>query len=136
MSTQTLPQDVEDNPAGSGLAASVTAGPRLRADAPPYGNMLAVPVFASPTPEATWWGVWAKQTRQDFRAFAPVHRKSCNVLFADGHVGSIIDVNGDGHVNNGFLQAGGGFSDTVEEISANDLESLYSLTNKPAHQVQ
>jgi prepilin-type N-terminal cleavage/methylation domain-containing protein/prepilin-type processing-associated H-X9-DG protein len=135
MSTQTLPQNVGDFAAGTNVALSMTGGPRLRVDLMPYGTQMSVPNFLSPTPQSTWWAVWAKQVRQDYRAFSPVHRSACNVLFADGHVGSIIDKNGDGLINNGFGPAGG-FSDASEDISQNNLESLYSLTDRPAHQSQ
>lgn len=135
-STGTLAQEIGISSAGSSMALGMTGGPRLRQDSPPYGNLLDVPSFSSPTPRSTWWGVWAKQTRQDYRALATVHRGTCNVLFADGRVAPLADKNGDTLINNGFLQAGGGFTDAVEEIKTGDLESLYSLIDKPAHQVQ
>lgn len=43
---------------------------------------------------------------QDYRDFAPSHGSgrggACNILFADGHVASFVDQNGDGYLNPGF----------------------------------
>lgn len=43
---------------------------------------------------------------QDYRDFAPAHGSgrggACNILFADGHVASFVDQNGDGYLNPGF----------------------------------
>lgn len=130
----TLSQDVAggDIPKGSALASSMTFGPALREDTA-YGNALTVPVFPAMTAEATWYPVWATQVRQDYRAFAPVHRGQCNVLFADGRVGTLSDSNGDGFINNGFRLATGGFTDVEEEVKVSDLESLYSIIDKNAH---
>ena len=65
---------------------------------------------------------------QDFRAFAPVHKRTCNILFADGSVRSFIDVNKDGYLNNGFEATGtNGFRDNQIELPEQSIESSYSL---------
>lgn len=67
---------------------------------------------------------------QDFRAFGPVHidgsKKVCNILFADGSVGSFADTNGDGYLNPGFVIPTGlsdysnlGYSDSTQELPPN-----------------
>ena len=84
-----------------------------------------------------WWGGWAKQTRQDYRDFAPVHgtrsNRSVNTLFADGSVRSYVDTNSDGFLNNGFnptayTGAGTiGFTDGEIELPVEEFFSAYSL---------
>ena len=41
-------------------------------------------------------------TLQDYRAFSPVHKGTCNILYADGSVRTLDDLNEDGFLNNGF----------------------------------
>lgn len=134
-SDKTLSMNIGDQTAGSSLTLAFTGGPRLTQNSPPYGTLLQVPTFAAGTLRPEWWGVWAR-TRQDYRAFAPVHRGTCNLLYADGRVGAISDNNGDGHINNGFQADGSYFTDNVEDVSADELESLFSITDKAAHQLQ
>ncbi len=120
-----LLMQIGPNVAGAMTVASTTAGPRLKA------NVLAAPSFASGTPRSGangWWAVWNKQVLQDYRAFAPVHRGSCNILFADGHVRSIPDGNDDGVLNNGFAPvAGSGFTSMDIEMAPVDIMSHYSI---------
>jgi prepilin-type N-terminal cleavage/methylation domain-containing protein/prepilin-type processing-associated H-X9-DG protein len=126
--TSTLAQTVGDIPAGSFAVQPYTAGPVLAANSP-FGAAFSPPVFPSGTPKDGpngWWGVWNRQTRQDYRNFGMNHRNSGNVLFADGSVRSISDPNRDGQLNNGFA-AGGGFADNVLEVPANDFYSQFSL---------
>ena len=126
--TSTLSQNVGDVPAGSFAVSPYTAGPVLIASGP-YGQAFSPPVFPAGTPKdgpGGWWGVWYRQTLQDYRNFGMVHGGSCNVLFADGSVRSISDVNDDGHLNNGF-GAIGGFADNVSEVTGNDFYSLYTV---------
>lgn len=56
-------------------------------------------------------GVDGKLILQDTRDFYPVHgsgtQKSVNILFADGSVKTIYDLNGDSYINPGFPMAGG-----------------------------
>jgi prepilin-type processing-associated H-X9-DG protein len=137
-SDKTLAMSVGDVTAGSSLTLAFTQGPKITN--PAGGTVLAPPAaFASGTPRngATgWWGVWAK-TRQDYTAWAPVHRGTVNVLFADGRVTSLVDKNGDGHINNGFApDPNGYFTDNTVEVLPESLESLYSITDKAAHQLQ
>jgi prepilin-type processing-associated H-X9-DG protein len=95
---------------------------------------MQVPTFANGTPRtgpAGWWGVWAKQTLQDYRAFATTHRGVANVLFADMSVRTFRDENHDGMLNNGFSAAVAGLGSDLVEIPAKDVESHYSLGNRP-----
>ena len=132
--TRTLQFDVGDHSAGTALVAPITAGPRLRDDVPNFGNIFDVPVNSAGAPKNVWYPVWATQVRQDYRSFSPVHRGACNILYADGHVGALTDTNGDQLINNGFQLASGGFADVSEEVKVGELESLYSILDKHAHQ--
>jgi prepilin-type processing-associated H-X9-DG protein len=107
---------------GELVVASFTGGPVLKSTFQP-------PMFSPGTPRegATgWWAVWNRQVLQDYRQFAALHRDTCNILFGDGGVRDLQDINGDGSLNNGF-PAGSGFADSLEEVPANDCMSLYSL---------
>jgi prepilin-type processing-associated H-X9-DG protein len=75
-----------------------------------------------------WWSKW-NATRQDYRAFAPVHRGACNILFADGSVRSYLDNNQDGLLNNGF-QASTGNGFTSDKIELPDEEFINRWTLK------
>jgi prepilin-type N-terminal cleavage/methylation domain-containing protein/prepilin-type processing-associated H-X9-DG protein len=137
-SDKTLALSIGEVAAGSGLTLAFTQGPKITNSA--SGTVLAPPAaFAAGTPRngATgWWGVWAK-TRQDYTAWAPVHRGTVNVLFADGRVTNLVDKNGDGHINNGFApDPNSFFTDNMVEILPESLESLYSISDKAAHQLQ
>ncbi|MFN0017033.1 MAG: DUF1559 domain-containing protein [Pirellulaceae bacterium] len=126
--TSTLTQAVGDVPAGSFAVQPYTAGPVLAANGA-FGQAFNPPVFPNGTPREGangWWAVWNRQTLQDYRNFGMNHRNSCNVLFADGSVRGISDVNRDGQLNNGFA-TGGGFADNVSEVPANDFYSASSL---------
>ncbi|MHB0956813.1 MAG: DUF1559 family PulG-like putative transporter [Pirellulaceae bacterium] len=120
----TLLQSIGPHAAGELVVASFTGGPLLR-------TTLRPPVFSARTPRdgpAGWWAVWNREVLQDYRQFAPVHRGSCNVLFADGGVRDVSDSNEDGFLNNGFPATGGsGFADDVLEVPAEQFMSLYSL---------
>jgi prepilin-type processing-associated H-X9-DG protein len=119
----TLSHDVGDMPSGTPLVCSVTGGPVSISDP------SAIPSFPGGTTKAVWWGVWMNQTLQDYRQFAVPHRRTCNVLFADGSVRSFSDQNNDGLLNNGFNTVGG-FADNAQEIGADEVYSLYSLDAK------
>lgn len=126
----TLSQNLGDSVAGEPTVASFTSGPVLKTGP----NQFSVPTFPAGTPmngPGGWWAVWTKQVLQDYRAFAPVHRGSCNVLFADGSVRSIEDTNGDGMLNNGFdASPGSGFADDKVEMLPQEFASYYLLDVK------
>jgi prepilin-type processing-associated H-X9-DG protein len=122
--TVPLVQAVGPLPAGSPAAASFTAGPVVNP------SMQPLPAFADGTPPGGpggWWAGW-NGTLQDYRAFAPVHRGSCNVLMADGSVQSYTDLNNDHLLNNGFTPTPqNGFSDNTLEIPPEEFYSRWSL---------
>jgi prepilin-type N-terminal cleavage/methylation domain-containing protein/prepilin-type processing-associated H-X9-DG protein len=108
------------------LVQPFTRGPAL-VDSP----TLDAPSFPSGTsrngPDG-WWAVWEKDTLQDYRGFAPVHRDGCNVLMADGSVQLLLDTNQDGYLNNGFRpSAESGFADERIEVEDKVLFSKASL---------
>jgi prepilin-type processing-associated H-X9-DG protein len=114
---------------GNRLTDSFSAGPVLNANMKP-------PTFAAGTPRAGptgWWSTWARQTLQDYRAFAPVHSGSANMLMADGSVRSFADKNNDSLLNSGFDPAAFtgtgeiGFIDETEEVPSTELFTGYSL---------
>jgi prepilin-type N-terminal cleavage/methylation domain-containing protein len=113
--------------AASDVTLSFTKGPVLVTSMNP-------PSFPGGTPKtgaAGWWVTWAQNTRQDYRGFAPVHRGSCNILFADMSVRIFKDRVADGYLNNGFpASTASGFQSDVVEISDDDIESNYSLFDR------
>jgi prepilin-type N-terminal cleavage/methylation domain-containing protein/prepilin-type processing-associated H-X9-DG protein len=116
----TMPFDLGSLSQGDPLVRSLTNGPANRADL-----SAANPLFASGTPQATWWAYWNRQVLQDYRAFSPVHRNSCNVLFADSSVRTYHDTNRDGLLNNGFAAAP--YSDNTIEMAPEEVSSLYDV---------
>lgn len=119
----TLSTSIGDVQAGEPLSKSFTDGPVLKSN-------LQTPTFPNGTPQAGpngWWAGWNRQTLQDYRGFAPLHRGNCNVLFGDGSVRSVTDANGDGLLNNGFPAGVGGFRDDVPEIPWREFGSFSSL---------
>jgi prepilin-type N-terminal cleavage/methylation domain-containing protein/prepilin-type processing-associated H-X9-DG protein len=116
-----LPASVGGVSSGEVVARAMTAGPKL------------ISTLATPVPNASgrdgasgWWKVWNKDTLQDYRGFSSVHRKSVNIVFADGSVRSFTDTNGDGFLNNGF-PAGNGFADSEVEVPEGEIYSIYSI---------
>lgn len=107
---------------GSALARSMTSGPVKVADM----TSAAVTGFGNPTPQATWWAYWNRQVAQDYRAFSPLHRGTCNILFADASVRTFTDGNKDGLLNNGFATAD--FADAEVELPPEEVSSLYDVT--------
>ena len=109
---------------GSPTVLTMTRGPVLK-------TTLNTPSFPEGTPrsgESGWLSTWTKQTLQDYRAFAPVHRYACNLLFADGSVRSVTDENKDGFLNNGFpASAESGFADDKIEIPGEEIINRWSL---------
>jgi prepilin-type N-terminal cleavage/methylation domain-containing protein/prepilin-type processing-associated H-X9-DG protein len=118
-SDTTLSVELGDLPAGAALVGPITRGPVLPSTLnPPSG--LTLPG------KANWWPVW-RSCLQDYRQFATVHRKSCNILFADGSVRGFSDLNDDGYLNNGF-PATGGFGSDVIELPIDEVVSTYNFS--------
>jgi prepilin-type N-terminal cleavage/methylation domain-containing protein/prepilin-type processing-associated H-X9-DG protein len=121
---KTLPMNIGPFESGMGLTVSFTDGPVQTS------NMQPLPAFPAGTPYAGpngWSAAW-KQTLQDYRNFAPVHRGACNIGFADGSVKTVIDFNIDGQLNNGFPPTSdNGFIDGNVEILPSDFFSAWSL---------
>jgi prepilin-type processing-associated H-X9-DG protein len=120
--TNVLDQRVGPHEAGTMVAMSFTKGPVLDPTMQPPGFAPGT----SKTGSTGWWATWNNETIQDYRGFAPVHRRTCNVLFADGSIRSLTDKNEDGLVNNGFSAAAGFASDEVE-VTKEELYSRWSL---------
>lgn len=118
-----LSEDLGLAPAGSFTAKSFTNGPVTNPDM----TQLADP-NTTRDGATGWWSKW-NATRQDYRAFAPVHRGACNILFADGSVRSYLDNNQDGLLNNGF-QASTGNGFTSDKIELPDEEFINRWTLK------
>lgn len=119
----TLPLPVGEVAAGEFTVHSMTGGPRLKATG-------LVPTFANGTPmqgPGGWWATWTREVLQDYREFSPLHRGDANVLFADGSVRAISDVNRDNFVNNGFSALPPTFKDNKVEVKPADMASLYSI---------
>lgn len=125
LSTDTLSADLGAFGIGSPMAKSMTGGPVLK-------TTLQTPGFSSGTPmsgTSGWYRVWLRETLQDYRSFAPLHGGVCNIVFADGSVRSVADVNGDGLLNNGFPAASGaGFADDMVELPGTEMFSLFQLS--------
>jgi prepilin-type processing-associated H-X9-DG protein len=122
---QVSESEIGDFASGSLLTANITSGPVMT-------ETYAVPSFPTGTPQAGasgWYSTWSRKTRQSYREFGPVHGGLCNVLFADGSVQSIDDVNGDGLLNNGF-PSGRGYTSPNVEAGRNLMMSAYSLRVK------
>jgi prepilin-type processing-associated H-X9-DG protein len=119
-----LPQPMADHRKGEPLTKSFTKGPVLV-------STMAPPTFADGTPKegpAGWWKTWARDTLQDYRAFATVHSNQCNLLFADGSVRAFTDVNGDGMLNNGFpATSQNGFANSRIELPPTEVFGGWSI---------
>ncbi len=125
--TGSLLQSFGSVEAGTLTTLQFTGGPRKVTD-------FSVPTFSAGTPKAGaagWWAVWAKGTLQDYSAFAPVHKKNCNILFADGSVRKFADDNGDGVLNTGFPAGVGSFLSSEVELLPDMVESDYDLRDQP-----
>jgi prepilin-type processing-associated H-X9-DG protein len=119
-----LVKTIGPHQAGSLTVRSFTRGPVVNP------TMIA-PSFAAGTSRGGptgWWAVWTHNTLQDYRNFAPVHEHTCNLLFADGSVRSVLDYDEDGLLNNGFVPTvENGFSSPDVEIGEDEVYSGWSL---------
>jgi prepilin-type N-terminal cleavage/methylation domain-containing protein/prepilin-type processing-associated H-X9-DG protein len=136
LSGNSLSDKVGDLEPGTLLVNPMTRGPVLYvADATgavfEYPGQQSGSEFSETPPAnpATWWPVWNKKVIQDYRAFAPLHRGTCNILFVDGSIRNVKDANGDKLLNNGF-PAEGGFGSDVVEMKIDEIFSLYSVDAK------
>ncbi len=119
-----LEAELGDQSAGAPAVLPFTRGPVQTATLEPP------PPFPSGTPRSVWWPVW-NATLQDYRGFAPVHRNTCNVLFADGSVRAVADANRDGQLNNGFpASPTSGFADSAVELPAEEVISRWTLRGR------
>ena len=121
-----LASTVGDVPAGTPATLSFTRGPVENPSMEP-------PAFSTGTSQSGptgWWAGWEK-TLQDYRGFAPVHRGSCNILFADGSARAVLDQNDDGLLNNGFEPTeSNGFADDTIELPPEEFTSAWSLRGR------
>jgi len=131
--TLQLSQQIGKYVSGANLVSSFASGPVSN-------ESMGPPTFSSGTAyggATGWWAGWTKKTLQDYRKFGPVHGRGqggCNILFADGHVASFLDNNGDGFLNNGFdpskYTGSGeiGFTDANVELPPGEFYSAWSLS--------
>jgi prepilin-type processing-associated H-X9-DG protein len=89
------------------------------------GDKCSKSYSSGPVPTPAGWltaGSTAPELCQNFLSFAPVHGTgkihSCNVLFADGHVSNIVDINGDSII--GF--SGDGFTTPTDPGNPRELD--------------
>jgi prepilin-type N-terminal cleavage/methylation domain-containing protein/prepilin-type processing-associated H-X9-DG protein len=126
-SGRTLSLELGELSAGTSLVISLTRGPVLKSGPGEFTPIGAATFGASDT-KAVWWPVWAQQCLQDYTNFAPVHRGSANIVFADGSVRSYRDANDDGVLNSGFdASVATPFADPTVELPEDEVFSLYSL---------
>jgi prepilin-type N-terminal cleavage/methylation domain-containing protein/prepilin-type processing-associated H-X9-DG protein len=125
LSGNTLSDTLGDLEPGTLLVVPFTRGPVLPVSGA-YGSEFDPPGGFTVASKATWWPVW-RSCLQDYRQFAPVHRKSCNILFVDGSVRGFNDTNDDGFLNVGFPASGGLASDEVE-LPPDDVARAYNLS--------
>lgn len=110
--------------AGTQMVRPMTRGPVQRGD---LAYLTTFPGGTPKTGESGWWASW-NATMQDYRYFAPVHRNTCNILFADGSVRNFVDENRDFYLNNGFdATSGGGFADSTVELGEDEVHSGWSI---------
>ena len=134
---------VGDLAGGTPYALSIVGGPiystKMIADDPDGIRDVANPDFlqtptlaAGTTREGIdgWLKTWSHDTRQDYRGMSPHHSSSCHVLFADGGVRTLQDVNGDQFINNGFDAEPPYWIDGEPETEVLDLASYYSLLSQ------
>jgi prepilin-type processing-associated H-X9-DG protein len=121
-----LPFQIGELQAGTPLVKTLTTGPVVKTT---LAN--AMPNFPPGTPASTWWSYWNREVLQDYRAFGPVHRNTCNILFADSSVRVFRDANQDGVLNNGFpANPAAGIADATIELDPEEVSSLYDVKAK------
>jgi hypothetical protein len=98
------------------------------------GPVMVTTMSEPSVSDPNWWNVWAQQTRQDYRCFAPVHRNTCNILFADMSVRTFKDHHRDGLLNSGFpANAATGFTSDTAELTDEEIEIHFSLFDRLLH---
>lgn len=119
-----LERAIGEHRIGDPTAASFTRGPVTDSNM----QYPTIPAGTSYEGANGWWAIW-NSTLQDYRAFAPVHRGKCNVLFADGSVRRVVDLNEDGLLNNGFTPtADNGFRSAKIELPPSEFFSRWELS--------
>ncbi len=107
--------------AGVPVVDSLTNGPLDK-------NTMQTPKGTDYTGPGGWQEGWWSQVLQDYRGLGPVHRGTCNILFADGGVRIIRDQNRDELLNNGFPASGtNGFADATPELADGAFANHWSL---------
>ncbi|MCA9247572.1 MAG: DUF1559 domain-containing protein, partial [Planctomycetales bacterium] len=110
--------------AGTQYVYSMTGGPR---ENPTMQTPATTGMPKDGAIGVGWWATW-NATVQDYRAFAPVHQRTCNILFADGSVRAFTDENDDDFLNSGFTpSAANPFQSDELELAEEKVFSGYKI---------
>ena len=120
--------------AGDLYVVSMVGMPVISKPSPDFPSFAVydVPSFPVDTPREGndgWLKVWSRYVLQDYRGMSAHHKGVCNVLMADGSIQSLVDVDGDQFINNGF-EANADFASSKIEAGPLDLASFYNLQTR------